>query len=62
VPDDDGTIGGVLCVITEDTDRIVGERQLTLLHDELERLAVALRDTEARRQESHTRYLEDRSG
>ncbi|MFJ7044862.1 hypothetical protein ACIQVC_15820 [Streptomyces sp. NPDC101112] len=38
------------------------ERQLTLLHDELERLAAALRDTEARRQESHTRYLEDRSG
>ncbi|MCL6738855.1 hypothetical protein [Streptomyces neyagawaensis] len=38
------------------------ERQLTLLHAELERLAAALRDTEARRQESHTRYLEDRSG
>ncbi|SPF02201.1 hypothetical protein SMA5143A_2956 [Streptomyces sp. MA5143a] len=38
------------------------ERQLALLHDELERLAAALRDTEARRQESHTRYLEDRSG
>ncbi|MGJ5833160.1 hypothetical protein [Streptomyces ossamyceticus] len=38
------------------------ERQLTLLHDELERLTAALRDTEARRQESHTRYLEDRSG
>jgi hypothetical protein len=38
------------------------ERQLTLLHDELERLAAALRDTEARRQESHTRYLEGRSG
>ncbi|UUU31228.1 hypothetical protein JIX56_15695 [Streptomyces sp. CA-210063] len=38
------------------------ERQLTLLHDELGRLAAALRDAEARRQESHTRYLEDRSG
>lgn len=38
------------------------ERQLTLLHEELGRLAAALRDTEARRQESHTRYLEDRSG
>ncbi|PIM69985.1 hypothetical protein CTU88_22275 [Streptomyces sp. JV178] len=38
------------------------ERQLTLLHDELERLAATLRDTEARRQESHTRYLEDRAG
>lgn len=38
------------------------ERQLGLLQEELSRLATALRDTEARRQESHTRYLEDRSG
>lgn len=38
------------------------ERQLGLLQKELSRLATALRDTEARRQESHTRYLEDRSG
>ncbi|MFJ5835499.1 hypothetical protein ACIQGO_01725 [Streptomyces shenzhenensis] len=37
------------------------ERQLTLLHEEAERLATALREAEARRQESHTRYLEDRS-
>ncbi|MER6982953.1 hypothetical protein ABT317_39840, partial [Streptomyces carpinensis] len=36
------------------------ERQLTLLHGEAERLAAALRATEERRQESHTRYLEDR--
>ncbi|MEU7472219.1 hypothetical protein AB0A94_27495 [Streptomyces sp. NPDC044984] len=35
-------------------------RQLELLHAEAERLAQALRETEARRQESHTRYLEDR--
>lgn len=38
------------------------ERQLGLLQEELGRLAGALRDAEARRQESHTRYLEDRSG
>lgn len=37
------------------------ERQLALLHEEAERLAAGLRETEARRQESHTRYLEDRS-
>ncbi|MFE9613640.1 hypothetical protein [Streptomyces sp. NPDC006012] len=37
------------------------ERQLTLLHEEAERLASALREAEARRQESHTRYLEERS-
>ncbi|WP_436840608.1 hypothetical protein [Streptomyces griseoloalbus] len=36
------------------------ERQLGLLHEEAERLAAGLRETEARRQESHTRYLEDR--
>ncbi|MDX3645640.1 hypothetical protein [Streptomyces sp. MB09-02B] len=38
------------------------EHQLGLLQEELVRLATALRDTEARRQESHTRYLEDRAG
>lgn len=36
------------------------ERQLTLLHEEADRLAADLREAEARRQESHTRYLEDR--
>ncbi|MCX5092563.1 hypothetical protein OOK36_27525 [Streptomyces sp. NBC_00365] len=36
------------------------ERQLTLLQEEADRLAVTLREVEARRQESHTRYLEDR--
>ncbi|WP_329335328.1 hypothetical protein OG866_16025 [Streptomyces sp. NBC_00663] len=36
------------------------ERQLALLQEEAERLAAALRETEARRQQSHTRYLEDR--
>ncbi|CAL9566191.1 hypothetical protein SUDANB15_04708 [Streptomyces sp. enrichment culture] len=35
-------------------------RQLGLLRAEAERLAQTLRETEARRQESHTRYLEDR--
>ncbi|OAH13839.1 hypothetical protein [Streptomyces jeddahensis] len=38
------------------------ERQLTLLQKEAERLAAGLRETEARRQESHTRYLEERGG
>ncbi|MFJ2168296.1 hypothetical protein [Streptomyces griseofuscus] len=36
------------------------ERQLGLLKEEAEQLASALRDAEARRQESHTRCLEDR--
>ncbi|MDN3269878.1 hypothetical protein [Streptomyces sp. MA15] len=37
------------------------ERQLGLLREEAEGLAASLRESEARRQESHTRYLEDRA-
>ncbi|MFG2023789.1 hypothetical protein [Streptomyces sp. NPDC048825] len=37
------------------------ERQLALLQGEMETLTTSLREVEARRQESHTRYLEDRS-
>ncbi|WP_151479389.1 hypothetical protein [Streptomyces albicerus] len=37
------------------------ERQLAVLHKEAETLTTNLREVEARRQESHTRYLEDRS-
>ncbi|MFJ1618339.1 MULTISPECIES: hypothetical protein [unclassified Streptomyces] len=36
------------------------ERQLELLHREAEELAAGLREAEARRQQTHTRYLEDR--
>ncbi|MFE5891308.1 hypothetical protein ACFQ6E_20500 [Streptomyces sp. NPDC056462] len=38
------------------------ERQLGLLKKDAERLAASLREVEARRQETHTRYLEDRGG
>ena len=31
--DDDGTIAGMLCVVTEDTERVIGERRLKLLRD-----------------------------
>ncbi|MFF4311964.1 hypothetical protein ACWDFR_35800 [Streptomyces sp. 900105755] len=37
------------------------ERQLAVLKEEAGQLAAGLRDTEARRQETHTRYLEDRN-
>ncbi|MFK0114602.1 hypothetical protein [Streptomyces sp. NPDC090994] len=37
------------------------ERQLGLLHEEASALAARLRETEERRQETHTRYLEDRA-
>lgn len=36
------------------------ERQLAVLKEEAEQLAADLRETEARRQETHTRYLEER--
>ena len=31
--DDDGTIGGMFCVVTEETERLIGERRLGLLHE-----------------------------
>ncbi|WP_030867259.1 hypothetical protein [Streptomyces sp. NRRL F-2747] len=36
------------------------ERQLSLLHEEAERLTAGLREAEARRQQTHTAYLEER--
>ena len=40
LPDDDGTIAGLLCVVTEETQRIIGERRL----DTLRNLASELSD------------------
>ena len=33
VPDDDGGTGGIICANTEDTRRVIGERQLSLLRE-----------------------------
>jgi signal transduction histidine kinase/DNA-binding response OmpR family regulator len=33
LPDDTGAVGGMLCVVTEDTDRVIGERRLTTLRE-----------------------------
>lgn len=33
IPDDDARIGGMLCVVTEDTERIIGERRLRMLRE-----------------------------
>ena len=33
LPGDDGAVGGMLCVVTEDTERTLGERRLTLLRE-----------------------------
>jgi signal transduction histidine kinase/DNA-binding response OmpR family regulator len=39
LPDDDGSIGGMLCVVTEETERIIGERRLRILREVATRLA-----------------------
>ena len=33
IPDDSGAIGGMLCVVTEDTERVIGERRLATLRE-----------------------------
>jgi PAS domain S-box-containing protein len=33
VPNDDGSVGGIICANSEDTQRVIGERQLALLRD-----------------------------
>jgi signal transduction histidine kinase/DNA-binding response OmpR family regulator len=41
IPDDEGLPGGIICANTDDTNRVIGERQLALLRD----LAAATADT-----------------
>jgi len=33
IPNDDGSVGGIICANSDDTQRVVGERQLALLRD-----------------------------
>jgi PAS domain S-box-containing protein len=33
IPNQDGTVGGIICANTDDTGRVIGERQLALLRD-----------------------------
>ena len=33
IPADDGTVGGIFCANSDDTQRVIGERQLTLLRE-----------------------------
>jgi signal transduction histidine kinase/DNA-binding response OmpR family regulator len=44
--DDDGTIAGMLCVVTEDTERVIGERRLKLLRDLASQLSLARTEQE----------------
>jgi hypothetical protein len=33
IPNDDGTVGGIICANSDDTQRVIGERRLALLQD-----------------------------
>jgi hypothetical protein len=47
VPNDEGGTGGIFCANTDDTERIIGERQLGLLRELAARTADARTVTEA---------------
>jgi len=42
LPDDQGGIGGMLCVVTEETERVIGERRLALLREVASGLAASI--------------------
>ncbi len=44
--DDDGIIAGMLCVVTENTERVIGERRLKLLRDLASALSLARTEEE----------------
>lgn len=46
IPDDDGNAGGIICANTDDTQRVIGERQLALLRD----LAAGTADARSRQE------------
>ncbi|MGL4554299.1 MAG: hybrid sensor histidine kinase/response regulator, partial [Gemmataceae bacterium] len=46
VPDDGGGIGGLLCVVTEDTERTIGERRLATLRELAARTPVEAQSAE----------------
>ena len=41
LPDDDGGVAGMLCVVTEETERVIGERRLATLRELARELAGA---------------------
>jgi signal transduction histidine kinase/DNA-binding response OmpR family regulator len=47
IPADDGSAGGIICANTDDTQRVIGERQVTLLRELASRTADARTSSEA---------------
>ena len=46
VTDDDGAVVGMLCVVSEETERVIGERRMALLHNTAARTASANAEAE----------------
>jgi len=57
-PNDDGSVGGLLCVVTEDTERVIGQRRLALLRALAADISTAV--TEAQLFKGVQRQLEQR--
>ena len=53
IPDDDGSAGGIICANSEDTGRVIGERQLALLRE------LGARTADARTWDQTCRAVED---
>jgi PAS domain S-box-containing protein len=47
IPNDDGSVGGIFCANSDDTQRVIGERQLALLRELAAETATARSPTEA---------------
>ena len=56
VPNDQGGTGGIICANTDDTQRIIGERQLALLRELAARTADARTAREACALRAHARW------
>jgi len=46
IPDDRGGVGGMLCVVTEETERVIGERRLASLRDLASQIAATKTEAE----------------
>ena len=60
LPDDDGTIAGMLCVVTEETQRVIGERRLDTLRDLGAALGTARSEPEVMQAAEHSLARNDR--